>query len=372
MSNMQFNKDIQEELIKCTHCGTCRSICTTFAFKGKESYNSRGRIFLLEGLQEEKIGFDEGVIDRIYSCSMCRACELLCPSSVKFTEMMKGVRNQLASENIGPLENHKEMARLIEESGNIFGKTQKLVELYPEVEKLPDKAPNLLYLGCTVSGNQPDLAKKIIKILQEAEYDFTMMKDGEYCCSSFLDLVGLEKNYEAAMETNLQRLGSLGASNVVTPCPFCYGAFHEMSEKSESVSSQHTTELLYDLIQKGKIDLKKSFDHKVTYFDPCHLGRYHGKYETPREIIKLIPGIEYVDMKRNRENSLCCGGTIRVPYYDTRSGMSEMIVKEASESGVEYIITACSSCLHNLNTVAWEYDIELMNIEDLILHSMGL
>ncbi len=369
---MQFKNDIQDELIKCTHCGTCRSVCTTFAFKGKESYNSRGRIFLLEGLDEGKIDFDEGVIDRLYSCSMCRACELLCPSSVKFTEMMKNVRNQLASEDIGPLPNHVEMARLISDSGNIFGKPQKLVDISPEVEKLPDKSPNLLYLGCTVAGNQPALAKTTIKILREAGYDFTMMKKGEYCCSSFLDLVGLGENYEVAMETNLGRLESLGVSNVVTPCPFCYGAFHGLSEKAEPITAQHTVELIYELVKKGKIDLKKSFDEKVTFFDPCHLGRYHGKYEIPRELIKSIPGVEYVDMKRNRENSLCCGGTIRVPYYETRSGMSKMIVKDAYESGAEYIITSCSSCLHNLNTVAFEYDIEVMNIEDLIAHSMGL
>jgi len=369
---VHFNKDIQEELIKCTHCGTCRSICTTFAYKGKESYNSRGRIFLLEGLQERKIDFDEGIIDRIYSCSMCKACELLCPSSVKFTDMMKCVRNQLAAEHVGPLLNHEEMASLINDSGNIFGEPQRLVDLSPEVEKLPDKAPNLLYLGCTVSAFQPSLAKTTIKILREAGYNFTMMKEGEYCCSSFLDLVGLRQNYEAAMKTNLQRLNSLGVSNVVTLCPFCYGAFHEFSEKGESISSQHTTELLYDLMKKGKIDLKKSFDYTVTYFDPCHLGRYRGLYEVPRKLIKSVPGIEYVDMNRNREKSMCCGGTIRVPYYDTRSGMSEMIVKDAYESGAEYIITACPSCLHNLSTVSFEYDIEVMNIEDLIAYSMNI
>ena len=369
---MQFNEAIQEELIKCTHCGTCRSICTTFAYKGKESYNSRGRIFLLEGLEEGKIDFDEGIIDRIYSCSMCKACELLCPSSVKFTDMMKCVRNQLATEHIGPLVNHEEMAKLIKGSGNIFGEPQKLVDLSPLVEKLPDKAPNLLYLGCTVSAFQPDLARTTIKILREAELNFTMMKEGEYCCSSFLDLVGLGEDYEAAMETNLHRLNALGVSKVVTLCPFCYGAFHELSEKTESLTSQHTTEVLYELVKNGKIDLKNSFDEKVTYFDPCHLGRYHGMYEIPRELVKLVPGVEYVEMKRNRENSMCCGGTIRVPYYDTRSGMSEMIVKDAYESGAEYIITACPSCLHNLSTVAFEYDIEVMNIEDLIAYSMDI
>ena len=369
---VHFNKDIQEELIKCTHCGTCRSICTTFAYKGKESYNSRGRIFLLEGLQEKKIDFDKGIIDRIYSCSMCKACELLCPSSVKFTDMMKGLRNQLATEHIGPLPNHEEMASSINDSGNIFGKPQKLVDLSPEVKKLPDKAPNLLYLGCTVSAFQPALAKTTIKILREAGHNFTMMKDGEYCCSSLLDLVGLRQNYEAAMKTNLQRLNSLGVSNVVTLCPFCYGAFHQLSEKAKSISSQHTTEILYDLIKKGKIDLKKSFDYTVTYFDPCHLGRYQGMYEVPRKLIKSVPGIEYVDMNRNREKSMCCGGTIRVPYYDTRSGMSEMIVKDAYESGAKYIITACPSCLHNLSTVSFEYDIEVMNIEDLIEYSMNI
>ncbi len=326
----------------------------------------------MEGLEEGKIDFDEGVIDRLYSCSMCKACELLCPSSVKFTDIMKGVRTQLAAEDIGPLENHEEMARLIEESGNIFGEPKKLTDISPEVEKLPDKAPNLLYLGCTVSGNQPALAKTTIKILREAGYDFTMMKDGEYCCSSFLDLVGLGENHEAAMETNLERLNALGVSNVLTLCPFCYGAFEKLAEKTESITSQHTTKVLYEMVKEGKIELKNSFDKKVTYFDPCHLGRYHGEYETPRELIKLVPGVDYVDMKRNRENSLCCGGTIRVPYYETRSGMSEMIVKDAHESGAEYIITSCSSCLHNLNTVAWEYDIEVMNIEDLIAYSMGI
>jgi len=366
-----LDKKLQNELIKCTHCGTCRTFCPVFLYMGKESYNTRGRIFLLEGLLENKLKISEEVMDRIYSCSMCKACDVACPSSVKFTKIMKSFRSYLADENIRPLEDHYKMANAIKSTGNVFGKRIEITDISPLVNKLPNEAPNLLYLGCVVSTFYPNLAKTMIKILSEANYQFTMMKDGEYCCSSFLDLVGLEREVRKAHEINLEKIKSRGVKNVTTICPFCYGAFYELSKETKAFSTQHSTELLLELVNEGKIKFKRNFNATVTYFDPCHLGRYHKLYDIPRNLIKAVPGVKLVEMEKNKESSMCCGGTIRVPYFDIRSGMSELIVKNAYYAGAKYIITACPSCYHNLNTIAFKYDLAVCNIEELIGYSMG-
>jgi Fe-S oxidoreductase len=364
---------VEEELIKCMNCGICRAYCPVFEYKGRESWNPRGRLFLIKGLRDNKISFSKEVLDRIYSCSLCKTCDEMCPPLVKFSDIMKRLRVYMAQTGLGPLEGHKEMSDAILKSGNVFGKKTPLLDVIPSVKDLPDQAPNLLFAGCVMSSSYPNIAEAMIKILKKVGYDFTVIKDGEDCCAAFLDLVGLKSDSGEAIEKNLTKLRDMKIKNVVAMCPFCYGAFKELAEETKApFSAQHSTQLLLNLVKEGKIKFERRLDAVVTYFDPCHLGRYQKVYETPRSLLKSIPGVKLVEMDKSKKTSRCCGGTIRVPYIDIRTGMSDAIVKSAKEAGAEYLVTACSTCYHNLRILAFEYDLRVCNIEELVAYCMGV
>ncbi len=355
--------------MRCTHCGKCRMYCPTFEYVMKESWGPRGRVFIIEAIQEGRLTIDKGVLDRIHSCAMCKACDEVCESLVKFSEIMKGLRNSLTKQGIGPPDEYKEMANTILRTGNALGEKVRLMDASPLIKKLPDKAPNLLFLGCVISSSYMNIAEAMIKLLMRAGYDFTVIKEGEECCGAFLDLVGLEEEFKDSLEKNRRIFSSIGISSLVAICPFCYGAFLSLGNQ---LSVQHSTELLVSLLDEGRIELRKEFNAVVTYFDPCHLGRWQGLYDAPRSLIEAIPGTRLVEMERSRQLSRCCGGPIRMAFPRIRAGMSSAILKSAREAGAEYIITACPTCYHNLRIPALRYKIRVCNIEELVAYSAGL
>lgn len=367
-----FSKEVEEEMIKCSRCGLCRAHCPVFEYKGRESWNARGRIFLIKALLDGKLSVSEELLDRIYSCSLCKSCDEACPSSAKVSDIIKDVRTSLAKTGIGPLEGHREMARAILTSGNILGEKVRLIDVVPTVKTLPDIAPTMLFAGCVVSSSYPNIAEALIRILRKAGYDFTVIKDGENCCGKFLDLVGLGEEFSKLVGNNWKILSEMKIREIVTICPLCYSAFAHSLPKGESFSVQHSTELLLNLLDEGKIAFNRRLDANVTYFDSCHLGRYGKIYDAPRSLIEAIPGVRLVEMDKSKELSRCCGGTVRVPYFDVRTGMSEAIAKSAKDAGADYLTTACPTCYHNLRVVAFDHSLTVCSIEELVGYSMGL
>lgn len=367
---IRVSKEIEEEMNRCCRCGFCRAYCPVFEYKGRESWNTRGRIYLLNALKDGKISSSPELLDRIYSCTLCKSCDETCPPLVKGSEIVKAVRTSLAKTGVGPLEGHKEMAKAISASGSVLGKKISLIDVVPSVKSLPNTAPNLLFAGCVVSSGYPNIAETLIQILKKANVDFTVIKDGENCCGKFLDLVGLGEETDKLIESNWKTFNEMKVSNIMAVCPFCYSAFLHTAPKGKSV--QHSIQTLLNLAKEGKISFNRRIDATVTYFDSCHLGRYEQMYDPPRSLIKSIPGIKLVEMDKSKQLSRCCGGTIRVPYFDIRAGMSENIVRSAKEAGANYLVTACPTCYHNLRIIAPDYDLKICTIEDLVGYTMGV
>ncbi len=358
-----------EELIRCTHCGTCRSYCPVFNVVKKESWGARGRIFIIEALQEGMLEIDSGVLDRIYSCTLCKACEEICESLVKYSDIMMDVREKLAMKELGPLQEYRDMALNILKTGNVLGRRTRLVDACPLVEKLPDRSENLLYLGCVVSSSYPEKAEAMVKILQKAGYSFTVLKNGENCCGAFLELVGLKEESREALGKAAADFSDADVESIVTMCPFCYGTFHE---NLKEFAVRHSSELLEELIERGKIRPEKRLEATVAFFDPCHLGRWHGMYNQPRKVVESIPGVKLVEMERTRETSRCCGGPIRAAFPRVRAEMSSKILEEAKEKKAKYVVTACPTCYHNLKIPSIKHKIRVVTIEELIAYSAGI
>lgn len=159
---------------------------------------------------------------------------------------------------------------------------------------------------------------------------------------------------------NYEIFESTGCNRVVTTCPHGlkmlrdeYPVYYRKLglETEQSRSVEHYSELLIRSIKEGTLSFSRRLDKRVTYHDPCYLGRHCGIFEPPREIIKAIPGVRFVEMVRNRSNSFCCGGgggRLWMDEFEAKEKISEIRVRDAAEVEAEVIITACPFCMSML------------------------
>jgi len=158
--------------------------------------------------------------------------------------------------------------------------------------------------------------------------------------------------FQELVTKNVQKFKELGVKKVVTLSPHAYNSMKNKYPRFGDFEVFHCTQLLLEIIQKGRMDLS-DLKAKVTYQDPCFLGRYNGVYDAPREILRSIPGIELIEMERTRENSFCCGGGSGNFVMDLLGGSGEspsrVRVREAHETGAEILVVACPSCMAMLD-----------------------
>ena len=175
------------------------------------------------------------------------------------------------------------------------------------------------------------------------------------------------------MNYNIQKIKEVGADKVITSCAGCYRtlkndfAKHDAEHDLEII---HTSELILKLLKEEKLKFTSEFNRTVTYHDPCHLGRHSGLYEEPREVYKQIPGIKFVEMKRNRENAWCCGagGGVKIGYPDWSIEISKERLEEAKETGASIVSSTCPFCRTNLSDAnkAFDMGLEVLDLVEII------
>ncbi|MBW2431537.1 MAG: (Fe-S)-binding protein, partial [Deltaproteobacteria bacterium] len=206
------------------------------------------------------------------------------------------------------------------------------------------KAAHVYFIGCVGSYREDEATMAALDLLDRLEVDYTLID--EVCCSGVLEDVGYQIN-KNLVKINIQRILATGAKKVITGCPYCWRTFNKRSEYGEllnkGVEILHMSEFLKDF------NLDVSTKKRVTYHDPCDLGRHCGIYEQPRTTIRKIAP-NFIEMRNNRENALCCGagGGVRGAFAKNSIAMARRRLKEAEEVDAEVVLTDCNSCIHNL------------------------
>jgi len=170
--------------------------------------------------------------------------------------------------------------------------------------------------------------------------------------------------FEDLCEKNLRQFKSLGSKHIVTLSPHCFDTLLNRypQEAMEEIKVQHYSQFLADLIDQKRLVFSSRIEKKVTYQDPCYLGRHNDVYDAPRKVLSSIPGIELVEFPRARADSLCCGGGGGRMWTDFESEVERIAnlrVKEALEVGTEVIVTTCPWCLTNMID-----GVKSVNVED--------
>jgi len=221
----------------------------------------------------------------------------------------------------------------------------------------------IYFRGCVAREKLGNIFRDTEEILKTAGIEYRIIENEE-CCGSFLLRTGFREDAEEVMHKTVK---DLKGEKILTSCAGCYKTFKEDYKEILGIELDvvHTSQYFNELIEKGKINVKFS-NEKVTYHDPCHLGRHMEEYESPREILEKIA--KFVEMNRNRENSRCCGAGagVRSAFPEITQKIAQMRLKDADEVDGDIIVTSCPFCILNLQS-ANDGDKEIVDISQIIV-----
>lgn len=381
-----FGEEVDNEILACIHCGFCRLGCPTFSITHRESRNARGRNALAFYFLNGSIEPSKELSEAFYSCTTCQACTYFCPAQIRVDEIVEGVREKLYQSGFTP-EAVLGVRDNILKTGNVYASAKdERIQIYPpdlkeRIEKgaFKDEAETLLFMGCVPSYLDMKMVPSLIKPLDTAGVDYTTLGVEEGCCGFPLFLMGSDL-FESHAKGLINKIRRTGAKELVTPCAGCYKTFRKIYPSVEDMGLEvyHSIHYLGKLIQEGRIRFKQELSQKVTYHDPCDLGRAFKIFEEPRDILKHIPGLEFVEMERNRLQARCCGGGggVMANNPDMAAKMAEERVRDALAVGAEVIVSGCAACKDNLKKGAKAIPkqergkIKVMDITELVVKAM--
>ncbi len=359
---------VKDDIYRCFRCGYCREmvryqtntykVCPIREELRFEHYDCRGRILIAKAILEGNLDYNDKLVETVYTDLGCGLCKEVCPmfdwAKVDLPRVIKAWREEIVQKGLGPPQVLKEINEYTRKCGNPFGKSQNEMTKWRARSVIPTKGEVLYFAGCYSSYRQPKIAKSTINVLTKTETDFAIMNE-ERCCGTPQIWNGqTDLATELAMK-NVKAIEETGARKVLTTCPGCYMAFKDDYPRFVNVNFEpyHMTQFLADLVDQRAIEFM-SLKKTVTYHDPCHLGRFARIFEQPRKVIENIPGVKFVEMLRNKENAWCCGsGVVVAPTFpDLSLRIAEKRVQEAVETGAEILVTACPSCVTQLDIAA--------------------
>ncbi|MGQ9720487.1 MAG: (Fe-S)-binding protein [Candidatus Jordarchaeum sp.] len=391
--------EIEEWTHMCTRCGTCHTVyklklwerstpdwqptCPAGEKYGFEPYFPSGRMWIARGLTEGKLDLDNPkLLKIIYSCTLCGNCEKQCQTDIlneHITQIIETLRERAVESEVGPPPKQREFGEWTRNEHNPYLEphAERLSWLPFDKSELPEKADTVYFVGCTSSYRQKKIAAATANILKKLGTNFTILED-EWCCGSPLLRTGQSEIAKTCAEHNIEVLKKAEAKQVITSCAGCYRTLTKDYKEKYGLDYDfkvvHSPELFLSLIESGELELEKPVNMKVTYHDPCHIGRHMNIYDTPREILEKIPGVELVEMERNRENAWCCGagGGVKSAFNDLAMFAAEERVKEALKTGADAIVSTCPFCWRNLEDAieAGNYDLKMYDIVELIWESI--
>ncbi len=336
-----------------------------------EGLTPRGRNAITRAVIEGELELTQDVAAAIFTCLGCGACTKACFPGIKTRDVVLSDRACLTEVQAHP-KIFEKLAETLDQYHNISeddnegrAEWRKYLKGVPDAVLGKDRAEIVYFVGCVASFLP--MAQKIpadlATIMYHAGLDFTILGGAEWCCGFPLLGAGMPDKVAALKKHNLEKLKSVGARQAVFSCPSCLHTWkHFYSPDAELL---HASQLLSDLIKQDKLELKP-LKLKVTYHDPCYLGRNTGVFEEPREIIKSIPGIEFVELPNNRNFSNCCGGggNVEMVDPDLSAAVAQRKIEEIRSTGADTVVSSCQQCLRVIAAGAHSAGVEL-NVLDL-------
>jgi Fe-S oxidoreductase len=328
-----------EQIKHCTRCGFCRAHCPVFGATGRPALNARGKMLLLKEVLAGKLELNQELVNSLFQCTTCASCANNCPSGVDVPGIIKAARKEM----VGLGTCHPAftgMNQVLDEHDNIYADDDP-----EDFDRERGKQAEVVYfIGCVGQYREEEATEAALDLLDHLEVDYTLID--EVCCSGVLEDVGFSIKPHLA-EKNIERILATGAKALVTGCPYCYRTFNGKEVyaplRAAGLEILHFSQFL------ARQDIGVTTDLRVTYHDPCDLGRHCGIYEEPRKTIKALAP-DFVEMPSNHANALCCGagGGVRGAYAKNSLAMARRRLDEVEQVSADILLTECNSCVHNL------------------------
>ncbi len=406
--DLLFSKKIAElggeGLSKCYQCATCSGSCPT------------GRVsdFRIRKLiRQAQLGMQGDLLPSLdpWLCTQCAMCYERCPKDVNIPDVVLTLRKMMVDNGMTPegvemlsntiIENYNPLAQSHDDRTNWIDarkswnsrlirriKDEEVREKlkYVELGKkdlIKDKADIVYFVGCNSSYPRINqgIPDAFVHIMHAVGEDFTLLGQDERCCADPIFLSGHHDAFKKMAEYNLKEVEKRGATKLVMTCAGCYRVFkHEYPKYLDSVPDIeiiHATELLDQYIRDGRLSVPEGHESplKVTYHDPCEIGRIGRIFEPPRRVLEGV-GIQVLEMVEEREQLFCCGGggLVKVTDKDVSSKLSFTRIGQAEDVGAEIIASACPSCKITIRdgVLSLGKKMGVMDVTELVAQQLGL
>lgn len=338
-----------ETLSWCMQCGLCTNLCPWRLVPGEvsEAFNIRKMQRLgqlgLEGFEEEEV---------LFACATCGMCQVNCPRKVEIINNVRSMRNTTVGAGFLPA-HLRPIAGSVHANGNPWSGEQEKRADWQEGLDIPafdENTEYLLFVCCTscYDTRSKKIAKSIVSLLKQAGVNFGVLTAEENCCGETMRKLGDEELFQKLAESNIKLFNSKGVKKIITTSPHCLYAFKkDYPDYGGEYEVMHYSEVLGQLLKEGKLKFSEEIGKKVTFHDPCYLGRHNEVYDAPRELIQAVPGVELVELDRNKNRSLCCAGGGGRVWAEVPMGQrfGEFRILDAVEKQADILVTACPYCI---------------------------
>jgi Fe-S oxidoreductase len=344
---VELTKDAGGESFKyCFQCGLCDTVCPW----------NRVRDFSMRRLiRQATFGLTEIETEEIWRCTTCGRCPQRCPRGVNQIEV--GVSSRRIATEFDEFPSTVRPVRAI--GASLLGEGNPLDEVRSKradwakglsVNTFEEGMEVLYFVGCYLSYDPrlQEVAAATVDILNKAGVEFGILGTKENCCGESIRKTGNEEAFKHLARENIKTFVENGVKKILVSSPHCYHTLkNEYPEFMVNFEVVHITQFLSELIKEGKLEISKEYAKKITYHDPCYLGRHNGVFDAPRDTLRSVPGLDLVEMADCREDSLCCGGGGGRIWMETPKGerFSDLRVEQAAEVGAEVLVTACPYCI---------------------------
>ncbi len=355
----------------CIDCGRCEAVCPANAAgrslsprKLIQALGSDLRASVASGTKPEDDVFVREVLDEatVWSCLTCGACARECPAMIDQPGTIVELRRHLVEEGrVG--EQQASMLDGVERNQNPLGLPSYQRTEWMQGLDIPTAAENpkpeyLYWIGCMAAYDKrvQSVAKAMVKILKHAGVSFVVLGEEERCCGEAQRKVGDEAGFQMRAMENIALFESYEVVKVLTHCPHCLATltkdYPEFGAKLEVV---HHSVLLAELIESGRVPAPAAAEvGKLTYHDPCNLGRLGGVFDQPRAVCQAVAGPQFVELGKSRDKSFCCGAGGANYFYKVpeERSVSSLRLAQVGEVGADTVATACPFCLGMLEDAA--------------------
>ena len=357
------------DLDACTNCGRCQDACPAWA-TGKPLSPRKVvqdlKVHMLKAADNQAnqpdivptlVGEAPNEAE-IWACTTCGACQETCPVYVEHIVKIIDLRRNLVLAQSKMPETAQLMLRNMQSRGHPWAGIQSLrlrgdwtsgLELKILAEG--DNVNTLFWVGCTGALAERNVAATLsmTKVLKAAGVGFGVLGEAETCCGDPARRAGYEFQFQIMAEQNIEIFKSYNIKEIITLCPHCYNTIkNEYPKYGGDFKVVHYTQLIADFIGQGKLKLTRELNSRITYHDPCYLGRYNGVYLEPRRILRAIPETKVEEMERSRNTGFCCGGGGGHMWIEEQPGstkINQMRLEDVVKTGADTIVTACPYCL---------------------------